>query len=128
MAFLSEEELESLQIEQSVFHIVGPGDEHFQLLAAFDAGRYAPFFLGRVKSVNGGNRYEFLDDAPVRAQLARISRNKSTFQEESEKLATAFNEAHGGSTAVGAFLIFNLSCASGRLFALLKFKGPELQL
>jgi hypothetical protein len=83
-------------------------------------------FLGRVKSVNGGNRYEFLEDAPVRAQLARISRDKATFQEESEKLATAFNEAHGGSAAVGAFLIFVLSCKSGRLFALLKFEDEKV--
>jgi 37-kD nucleoid-associated bacterial protein len=126
MAFLNDEELESLQIEQSVFHIVGPGDEHFLLLAAFDAGRYAPFFLGRVRSVNGGNRYEFLDDAPVRRQLARISNDKSAFQEESEKLATAFNEAHGGSAAVGAFLIFSLSCNTGRLFALLKFEDEKV--
>ncbi|WP_024927748.1 nucleoid-associated protein, partial [Afipia sp. NBIMC_P1-C1] len=126
MAFLTEQELQSLRIDQSVFHIVGPGDEHFQLLTAFDAGRHSAFFLGRVQSVNSGNRYEFLADAPVRAQLARISRDKATFQEESEKLATAFNEAHGGSTAVGAFLIFSLSCSSGRLFALLKFEDEKV--
>jgi hypothetical protein len=126
MAFLSDEELDSLRIEQSVFHIVGPGEEYFQLLAAFDAGKHAPFFLGRVKSVNSGNRYEFLADAAVRKQLARVGRNKSLFQEESEKLATAFNEAHGGNTAVGAFLIFVLSCESGQLFALLKFEDEKV--
>lgn len=126
MAFLNEEELGSLQIEQSVFHIVGPGEEHFQLLAAFDVGRHAPFFLGRVKSVNGGNRYEFLQDSPVRTQLSRIIRDKTAFQEESEKLATAFNKAHGGTTAVGAFLVFALSCSSGRLFALLKFEDEKV--
>jgi hypothetical protein len=49
MGFLTEQELESLRIDQSVFHIVGPGEEHFQLLTAFDAGRHAPFFLGRVR-------------------------------------------------------------------------------
>jgi hypothetical protein len=73
MAFLTAPEIASLRIEQSVFHIVGPGAEHFQLLAAFDAGPHEQFFIGRVESVNGGNRYEFLDDAPVRAQLARIN-------------------------------------------------------
>jgi hypothetical protein len=41
---LTEQELESLHIEQGVFHIVGPGEEHFQLLAPFDASRHAPFF------------------------------------------------------------------------------------
>jgi len=126
MAFLDEKELESLHIEQSVFHIVGPGENHFQLLSAFEPGPHETFFLGRVKSVNGGNRYQFLEDAPVRAQLARIGRDRSTFQEESEKLATAFNQAHGGSTAVGAFLIFVLRCSTGRLFALLKFEDEKV--
>jgi hypothetical protein len=126
MSFLNDTDVASLAIEQSVFHIVGPGDEHFQLLEAFDAGPYASFFLDRVRSVHSGNRYEFLPDSAVRAQLARISKDGMRFQEESEKLATAFNAAHGGSTAVGAFLIFELACQSGRLFALLKFEDEKV--
>jgi hypothetical protein len=126
MAFLNDEELASLRIEHSVFHIVGPGEEHFQLLAAFDPGSHEEFFLGRIRSVNGGNRYEFLEDAPVRAQLARIDADSNAFQEESEKLATAFNNAHGGSTAVGAFLIVVLTCSTGRVFALLKFEDEKV--
>src|ERR1700730_2745871 len=126
MSFLNDVEVASLAIQQSVFHIVGPGDEHFQLLEAFDAGPYAGFFLDRVRSVHSGNRYEFLPDSAVRAQLARIAKDGTRFQEESEKLATAFNAAHGGSTAVGAFLIFELACQSGRLFALLKFEDEKV--
>jgi hypothetical protein len=126
VSFLNDGEVASLAIQQSVFHIVGPGDEHFQLLEAFDAGPYAGFFLDRVRSVHSGNRYEFLPDSAVRAQLARIAKDGTRFQEESEKLATAFNAAHGGSTAVGAFLIFELACQSGRLFALLKFEDEKV--
>lgn len=126
MGFFTDEELSSLSIEQSVFHVVGPRQEHFQLLTAFEAGRHASFFLGRVRSVNAGNRYEFLPDAPVRAQLARMARDSSNFQEESEKLATAFNEAHGGSASVGAFLIFVLRSKTGRAFALLKFEDEKV--
>lgn len=126
MPCLSDEDLDGLQIEQSVFHIVGPGSEHFQLLEAFDAGQFASFFLGRIRSVNGGNRYCFLDDAPVRAQLGRIDADVAAFQEESERLATAFNEAHGGATAVGAFLVFTLACPTGRVFALLKFEDEKV--
>lgn len=126
MSFLSETELAGLAIKQSVFHIVGPSDAHLQLLEAFDASPHAEFFLGRIRSVNSGSRYEFLDDAPVRAQLARIARDADKFQAESEKLAIAFHEAHGGNTAVGAFLIFELMCPSGRLFALLKFEDEKV--
>jgi hypothetical protein len=126
MAFLDEIDLSSLRIDQSVFHIVGPGDEHFQLLEAFDASPHAAFFLGRVSSVNKGNRYEFLADSPVRTQLARVAGNRRRFQQESEQLATAFNEAHGGSAAVGAFLVLSLACQSGRLFGLLKFEDEKV--
>lgn len=112
--------------EQSVFHIVGPGKEHFQLLEAFDPGPYKDFFLGRIRSVNGGNVYRFLDDSPVRAQLGRVDTEAKAFQEESEKLATAFNEAHGGAAAIGAFLLFSLACSSGRVFALLKFEDEKV--
>ncbi len=126
MSFLSETELDGLTIKQSVFHIVGPNDGHFQLLEAFDAAPHAAFFLGRIRSVNSGNRYEFLPDAPVRAQLARIAKDAKSFQGESEKLAAAFHQAHGGSAAVGAFLIFELMCPSGRLFALLKFEDEKV--
>ena len=126
MPCLSDEDIAGLQIEQSVFHIVGPGDEHFQLLEAFDAGPYTSFFLDRIRSVNAGNCYKFLDDSPVKIQLGRISSNASVFQEESEKLATAFNETHGGSAAIGAFLLFSLLCPSGRVFALLKFEDEKV--
>jgi len=126
MPLLSDAELSNLRIEQSVFHIVGPGNEHFKLLEAFDAGPYAPFFLGRIASVNGGNRYVFLDDSPVHTQLKRISDEPAAFQIESEKLATAFNEAHGGATAIGAFLLFALACPGGQVFALLKFEDEKV--
>lgn len=126
MSFLDDVELTSLAIRQSVFHIVGPGDEHFKLLEAFDAGQHANFFLDRVRSIHSGSRYEFLPDSPVRAQLARIADDRTRFQEESEKLATAFNAAHGGSTAVGAFLVLELACQDQELFALMKFEDEKV--
>jgi len=127
VTFLTEEELAGLGIEQSVFHIVGPSkQDHFKLLSAFDATDHVDFFLGRIRSIHSGNRYRFLADAPVRAQLGRIDANAASFQEESEKLAIAFNEEHGGATAIGAFLLFSLHCPTGRLFALLKFEDEKV--
>lgn len=127
VSILSAEELDKLVIEQSVFHIVGPNtEEHFQLLEAFDASPYTDFFLERIKSVVAGNGYIFLADSPVQTQLSRIQVSATAFQEESEKLATAFNKAHGGAAAVGAFLLFSLMCPTGRVFALLKFDDEKV--
>lgn len=126
MTFLSDSELASLSIEQSVFHIVGPGPENFQLLEAFDAAPHAPFFLGRIRSINSGNRYTFLSDASVRTKLERIEEDPSTFQGESEQLAEAFDQGHRGSSAIGAFLVFVLRCETGLVFALLKFEDEKV--
>lgn len=127
VSILSEEDLDGLAIEQSVFHIVGPRtEEHFQLLEAFDASPYADFFLERIRSVARGNNYVFMADSPVQTQLSRIQASANAFQEESEKLATAFNGAHGGAAAVGAFLLFSLMCPTGRIFALLKFDDEKV--
>lgn len=126
MGFLTDDELGSLVIEQSVFHIVGPRREHFRLLQAFDATPHAQFFLGRIRSLNSGNRYTFLTDAAVRTKLDRIGSDPSSFQEESEQLAEAFDQGHRGSSAIGAFLVFVLRCHSGPLFALLKFEDEKV--
>jgi hypothetical protein len=126
MAFFTDDELGSLIIDQSVFHIVGPRKEHFTLLEAFDATPYASFFLGRIRSVNGGNRYDFLSDAAVRTKLSRIEDNAGTFQEESEQLAQAFDEGHRGSSAIGAFMLLALRCNTGRAFAMLKFEDEKV--
>ena len=126
MSFFSDEELNSLVIERSVFHIVGPRREHFLLLEAFDATPHASFFLGRIRSINTGNRYSFLSDAAVRTQLARIDADLAAFQQESEKLADAFDQGHRGSSAIGAFMLLALSCRTGRAFALLKFEDEKV--
>jgi hypothetical protein len=124
--FLSNEELESIAIDQSVFHIVGPRESDFHLLEAFDATQFSRFFIGRVKSVNSGNRYCFLPDASVRTQLRRIAADPKSFQDESENLARAFDLGHRGSSAVGAFLIFSLRTVAGQVFALMKFEDEKV--
>ncbi len=126
MSFLPNEDLETMAISQSVFHTVGPGNEHFQLLEAFDARPYSEFFLGRIRSLQSANKYKFLTDATVRTKIARIASDATAFQEESERLAESFNEAHRGSSAAGAFLLFSLQCQGGRLFALLKFEDEKV--
>jgi len=126
ISFFSDEDLDSLAIQRSVFHIVGPRREHFQLLEEFDAAPHASFFLGRIGSINNGNRYSFLSDAAVRTQLARIDDDLAAFQEESEKLADAFDQGHRGGSAIGAFMLLALGCRTGRAFALLKFEDEKV--
>jgi hypothetical protein len=121
MTFFDEQQRENLRIEQMVFHLVGPAPENFVRLEAINPGRFADFFLARIKAVNAGAPYLFSDASATRTRLARIAADPGVFQEESERLAEDFQRTHGGSAAAGAFLVFRLDAAGEQAFALLKY-------
>lgn len=121
MSYFQDFDSINLTIDRMVFHLVGPRDEHFVRLEEIRPGRFAPFFLDRVRSVSGGIPYLFSDASATRERLARIAADERQFQSESERLAADFQRRHGGSTAPGAFLLFYLASGTNRFFALLKY-------
>lgn len=126
MAFFSEQELQALAIDRMVFHLVGPKPEDFVRLEEINPGRFASFFLDRIRSVNAGVPYKFSDASATRERLRRISLDGTKFQEESERLADDFQRAHIGSAVAGAVLLFTLSVGQERMFALLKYDDEEV--
>lgn len=121
MAFFEDHHLESLAIDRMVFHLVGPRDEDFVRLEEIHPGKFASFFLDRIRSIGGGIPYGFSDASATRERLNRIAGDHAVFQIESERLAEDFQRKHGGTTAAGAFLLFILSAGVDRFFALLKY-------
>jgi len=121
MAFFDDQQLGQLGIERMVFHLVGPKPEDLVKLEAVNPGRFASFFLERIRSVNAGVPYVFSDASATRERLFRILGNSALFQPESESLAEDFQRRHGGSAAPGAFLVFVLTVGRERAFALLKY-------
>lgn len=126
MTFFDDAELAALRIERLVFHLVGPTSEDFVRLEEIRPGKFAEFFLDRIRSVGGGAAYEFSDASATRERLARIAADASVFQEESELLAQDFQRRHGGSSAKGAFLIAVLATGDGQAFALLKYDDERV--
>ncbi len=119
--FYTENQADDLQIDQMVFHLVGPEDSNFVRLEALQPGEYSEFFLERIRSVNAGIPYEFSDASATRERLHRIADDGDRFQLESERLAEDFQRQHGGSAAAGAFLVFALRAMGEQSFALLKY-------
>ncbi|MGF1476784.1 MAG: nucleoid-associated protein [Geminicoccaceae bacterium] len=126
MAFFSDEDLEQLRIEQMVFHLVGPQDDHFVPLEAIDPGQFEAFFIERIRSINEGLPYRFTDASATETRLRRIADNPGQFQRESEGLAQDFQRLHGGNAAAGAFLVFVLGAGNRQAFALLKYDDEEV--
>lgn len=67
MPFFEDDEAEALAIERMVFHLVGPNPEQLVRLEELQPGRFATFFLERIKSVVNGTRYNFSDASATRS-------------------------------------------------------------
>ena len=121
MAFLSDDERNTLQITKAIFHVVGPQDADFVSLdVAFDAGTHAEFFIDRIFATSRGMTCDFREESRVLAALQRIESDADAFVAESQDLARAFASAHHVNAKKGVFFLFALSSSSGVLYAMLK--------
>lgn len=126
MAFFSDAELATLTIERMVFHLVGPVEGHLVRLEEIRPGRFAGFFIERIRAANSGAPYLFSDASSTRERLSRILDNPRLFQEESERLAEDFQRQHGGTAAPGAVLLFLLNAGGQQVFAILKYDDEKV--
>jgi hypothetical protein len=126
VAFYDDGDLGRLRIARMVFHLVGPTPDSFLALEAVEPGPHADFFLDRIRAVNAGTPYRFSDASATRERLRRIAGNPTRFQAESEALAQDFQNRHGGATARGAFLLFELGAGDASSFALLKHDDEQV--
>lgn len=121
MAFLQPEQLERLTIEKMVFHVVGPEDDDLILLEEIDPGPFSDFFLDRLKSSNNGIMFDFIPGSPVLTSFLQVENAPELFVDESKKLASLFKAQHGHNTSKGVLLMFLLSAAEERFYALIKY-------
>lgn len=121
MAFLSEEQLGSLRIERMIFHVVGPEPEQLVLLEEMEPGLHADFFLDRIRSTNGGMMFDFVESSTLLLKLRVIEADASQFTVCTQHLAEAFKLVHGRNASAGVFMVFTLSAAEQRFYALVKY-------
>src|SRR5258708_27967423 len=121
MAFLDSKQLDAIQIDRMIFHVVGPEEDQLVLLEEIDPGDHSAFFLDRIKSVTDGIMFDFAKDSPVLKSLRAIGETKAKFAPETKDLARLFKSGHGGNTSLGVFMVFILSARRERFYALLKY-------
>jgi len=121
MAFLEQEQLDSLVIERMVFHVVGPEENELTLLEEIDPGSFSEFFLDRLRGTNTGIVFDFLAGSPVLTSIHLIEADPHSFVQESKKLAALFKAQHTGAAVKGVFFLFKLRAAQDRFYALLKY-------
>lgn len=121
MAFLQEEQLESLTIDRMIFHVIGPEENELVLLEEIVPGPYADFFIDRLRSTVSGIMFDFLPNSSVLQSLNAIEKDTKVFVAQSKTMAEQFKLGHGKNTSRGVFFTFALSAGEERLFALLKY-------
>lgn len=126
LPFLTQNEINSLNIERMIFHAVGPEDDSLQLLDAEVPTTFSDFFLERVKAALSGLQFDFMAGSPVQAALTTIDGDRNRFVEQSKVIATLFHQHHTRNTSKGALVLIVLTSSSGTIYALLKFDNENV--
>lgn len=125
MAFIKDEEIAGLRIENMILHVVG--DEAFKPQSA-QLVEHADFFIERIRNTDVAPVFAFDPDSQTKAQLERIARGDDHFEAGGQGLSREFARLHPGSSRDGAFFIFDLRTddTSVRIYSLIKYDYQEV--
>lgn len=124
MAFLTDEEAQTLGISRMILHVVGEEDFHPEPERHVE---HAAFFIERIRDTDVASIYAFNDESSTKARLERVARNEEDFQTASQFLSREFSRMHIGATREGAFFIFELTTGdeNTKIYSLIKYDYRE---
>lgn len=107
---LTEDQKNSLQITEFVFHIIDPSISEEDHILPIDEvqlhEKQKTFFLDRLKEILTGTQYVFKADAGlVKQKCIELTVNPKNINEISRVLASDFTGRHKGSMSVGIFVV-----------------------
>lgn len=125
MAFIDEDEVAGLRIENMILHVVG--DDEFRPEPA-RVVEHAEFFIDRIRDTDVASVFQFRPESPTKAQLERMARDDDPFEAGGQELSRAFARFHPGSSRDGAFFIFDLRTDDPdvRIYSLIKYDYQEV--
>ncbi|NDW07097.1 nucleoid-associated protein [Jiella pacifica] len=125
MAFINDDELTGLRIENMILHVVG--DEEFSPEPTRMV-EHADFFIERIRNTDVSSVFEFHADSQTKAQLERMARNDDGFEAGGQALAREFSRFHPGSSRDGAFFIFELRTDNPdvRIYSMIKYDYQQV--
>lgn len=125
MGFFTNEELDSLRIEDMILHVVS-GDP-FEPQVARDV-EHPEFFIDRIKDTDVAPVFEFDPHSVTKARLESVAARRETFEQGAQSLSREFARLHDGASRAGAFFVFELSCHNPRvrLYSLIKYDYQQV--
>ena len=125
MGFLTEDELNSLRIENMVLHTVSDGDFVPQPARQVEQ---ADFFAERIRETDAASVFSFEEKSLTKAQIERIAKGEDDFETGAQNLAREFARFHDGTSRKGAFFIFELATdvPKTKIYSLIKYDYEEV--
>jgi hypothetical protein len=124
VGFFTDEEIDSLCIENMILHVVGG-----QTFTANPARKvqHEEFFIGKIIDTAVDPVFSFDVHSSTRSKLEEIASGKNTFERGAQALASSFNSKHVSSSSDGALFIFEMSVkdSSVRIYSLIKYDYRE---
>ena len=107
MAFLTDQEVGSVQVTRMILHVVGRQDEPFAAAQETPVQQEA-FFRQRILEVAASGVHSFIDRSRVKETVERMASGAGTFQAGGQELADLFFDFHPPQSTSGAFFVFEL--------------------
>jgi hypothetical protein len=125
LAFINDDEIAALRIENMILHVVG--DEQFNA-EPMRMVEHADFFVERIRNTDVASVFEFHADSQTKAQLERMACDEDEFEAGGQALAREFSRFHPGSSRDGAFFIFDLRTDNPdvRIYSLIKYDYQQV--
>lgn len=126
LATLTDDQIASLKISNFLFHVVHHGKDEPEYFDDVPLGKFEPFFVARIKDTLKGNRFSFLDDSSVKAQILKWQGKETTFLELSKVLASQFNDFYDKRVTLGVLIVIELLAGEKRYYSLIKYDSDEV--
>lgn len=126
MPFFTDEELNTLEVDRLILHVVG-NEANFEPQDEIADGEHTDFFLTRIRDAAGSAIHRFNENSQTKRALGEIDRGETDFVVGARELSRRFADGHGGASSAGAFFVVRLTCAveEVRFYALIKYDYRE---
>ncbi|KOF17903.1 hypothetical protein AC244_16215 [Ensifer adhaerens] len=126
MSFLTDHELNTVEVSKMILHVVGRAEEPFSPQPQIEVQQEA-FFRERIFAAAAAGVHRFKEDSYVRPIIERMARNELTFEQGGQQLSQLFYRDHVRQSSSGAFFVFELRNDDPNviLYALVKYDYRE---
>ncbi len=126
MSFLTDNEIDTIEVSKMILHVVGRNDEPFNREPEIEV-QQEQFFRERILRAAASGLHTFEPDSQIKPIVESIAQGNMLFEAGGQELARLFYRDHVKQSTSGAFFVFELRCNDPQVkfYALVKYDYRE---